>query len=132
DGYNKSRTWMNFQGLFLGTGYSWMRNSYRDVLSLAPGKPMMIGETASVEAGDGGAKKAQWFRYGLGTELSTYMPQVKAYLYMNWNINNASNTYPVQSTNAALAGFADGISSPYFATNRFGALSGSPLQPPGP
>jgi beta-mannanase len=127
DGYNKTTTWMNFQALFMAKGFSWMRNSYQAVVNVAPAKPMMIGETASNEAGDGGTKKGQWHRYGLGTELPTYMPKVKAYVYFNWNGDNPAKTYRIDSTANALDGFQDGIGNGRYAANGYASISTSPI-----
>jgi hypothetical protein len=129
DGYNKySGQWLNFQAIFKGVGTSsWLRNSYQMVLDLAPTKPLMIGETASWEAGDGGKKKGDWFKNGLLTELPYYMPKVKAYVYFNWNARNSSWTFPIETTSASLYGFQTGIASPYYAANWYGSLTTSPI-----
>jgi hypothetical protein len=60
DGYNKYDAWLGLNSIFTGSGTNWLYDSYQEVLSVAPSKPIMIGETASLEAGDGGAKKASW------------------------------------------------------------------------
>jgi beta-mannanase len=107
DGYNKGGDYSTtFTNLFAG--------SYRELLNLAPKKPIMIGETASVE--DSG-KKAAWISNAL-TALPKRFPRIKAFVWFNWNISEDGTVYqwPIESSAAAAAAFARGIESPYFAS----------------
>jgi mannan endo-1,4-beta-mannosidase len=107
DGYNKGgRYSISFAHLF--------RPSYRALLRLAPNKPMMIGETASVD--DSGRKPA-WITAALAALPRTF-PRIKAFLWFNWNISEDGTTWAwqIESSPAAAAAFARGIASPYFAS----------------
>jgi hypothetical protein len=106
DGYNKGGDYsMSFNGLFGA--------SYAALLKLAPNKPIMIGETASVE--DSG-KKAAWIAAALDA-LPKRFPRIKAFLWFNWNISEDGTTWgwPIESSPAAAEAFARGIASRYFA-----------------
>ncbi len=106
DGYNKG-------GQYSTTFTNLFGASYHALLRLAPKKPIMIGETASVE--DSG-KKAAWISNALAA-LPSHFPRIKAFLWFNWNINEDGTTWqwPIESSPAALAAFERGIASPYFA-----------------
>jgi mannan endo-1,4-beta-mannosidase len=130
DGYNKYSTWLNLQGIFRAVGTSsWLRDSYQQVLDLAPTKPLMIGETASLEAGDGGTRKGEWFKTALLSELPSFLPKVRALVYFNWNMGVSSNSFPIETSSGSTSGFATGIGSSYYAQNSFAGLTASPIPP---
>lgn len=129
DGYNKESVWLNFNQVFNGGGLNWVFPSYDQVLAVAPGKPIMIAETASLEANDGGARKAAWITDAFVTQLPTNFPKIKAVLWFNWDEGIPTYTFPIESTTASTNAFASGISSPYYAANTFGALTTSPIPP---
>ncbi len=120
DGYNWGGTsghiWQSFSSVF--------QQTYNDVLSLAPGKPIIISETASDETG---GSKASWITDMLSTQLPNNFPQVKAVLWFNWQDGN--HPWPIESSSTSKSAFASGIASSYYATNSFGSLSQSPIQP---
>jgi hypothetical protein len=127
DVYNKYNTWAGLNPLMTGSnGLTWVKNSYNLVLSVAPAKPMMLSEFASVEAGDGGTKKAAWIKDALTTQIPTNFPKIKAIVYMNWDIN-AGNTYPVESSTAATSAWAAGITTARYASNLYGNLNTAPI-----
>lgn len=130
DGYNKYTTWLNFNQVFNGIGITWLYHSYDTITALAPNKPLMIAETASLEAGDGGTKKGAWHRDMLLTQIPTYFPKIKAIVYFNWDDRNAANTFPIESSPASMDGFASGISSSFYPANIFSNLNTSPIPPP--
>jgi hypothetical protein len=130
DGYNKYSTWLHFQTLFTGTGIDWLYNSYQEILNVAPGKPIMLGETASLEAGDGGAKKAAWITNALITQLPAHFPMIKAIVWFNWDDGNPAYTYPIESSAASTQAFANAIRSEYYAANNYANLNTSPIPPP--
>ncbi|MGE5141267.1 MAG: hypothetical protein ACM3JD_17500, partial [Rudaea sp.] len=130
DGYNSYSTWLDFNTRFTGTGTTWLKNSYGLVTALAPTKPMMIGETGSLEAGDGGAKKAAWFTDALKTQLIYNFPKVKAFVYFNWNDGSSANTYPIETTSASQSAFASGISLSNYKASNYASLNTSPIPPP--
>lgn len=130
DGYNKyTGTWLNFNQVFDGVGITWLFHSYDQITALAPTKPLMIGETASLEAGDGGAKKAAWFKDMLWTQIPNNYPKIKAIVYFNWDDRNTANTFPIQSTQSSMDGFAAGIGSSLYPANDYSNLNTSPIPP---
>lgn len=118
DGYNKGTSSVSFSSLF--------QTSYNNLQTLAPTKPIVIGETASLEYGTN--VKANWITDALGTQLPTNFPKIKAVLWFNWRINDPSGTppgyqsFPIESTAASQAAFKAAIGSTYYATNNYGNL----------
>jgi hypothetical protein len=129
DGYNKESTWLGFHTLFTGSGINWLFNSYQEILAVAPTKPIMLGEFASLEAGDGGAKKATWITDALMTQLPINFPKIKAIVWFNWDDNNPVYTFPIESSQASIDAFATAIKSDYFSKNNFATLNASPIPP---
>ncbi len=131
DGYNFYNTWLSSGTVFQGSGINWLYNSYQQLLTVAPSKPIMIGETSSLEAGDGGAAKAAWITEMLRQTLPNEMPRIKALVWFNWD-NNSTNhaTLPIESSSASRSAFAAGIASSYYAANQYSQLSTSPIPPP--
>jgi hypothetical protein len=117
DGYNRgpldNDSWRSFSQTF--------QTSYNDILKIAPTKPVMIAETASNE---NGGSKAAWITDALQTQLPANYPKIKAMVWFNWPIyeNNATQQWPIESSQTAQAAFAQGIASPYYASNGFGNL----------
>ena len=123
DGYNWGPLgggWQTFDQVFQGT--------YNSLLATAPSKPIMIGETSSVE--DGGSK-ASWITDGLA-ELPTKFPAIRAISWFNWRIYERSTwvSWPIESSSTAQAAFASAIQSPVFTTNTFGQQTSTPIAPP--
>jgi beta-mannanase len=122
DGYNKGSSgndngkWKSFYQVF--------KKTYDQLLALAPDKPIMIGETSSMETG---GSKADWITDALTTQLPVNFPKVKAMVWFNWNVDDA---WGIESSGSALSAFSRGIASPYYAANEFSALDKSPI--PGP
>ncbi len=128
DGYNKYDAWLGFNTVFTGSGITWLYNSYQEILAVAPAKPIMIGETASVEAGDGGAKKARWITDTFLTQLPQNFPQVKAIVWFN-NSPSPQETFQIESSQLSTDAFASAIGSDYYAANDFASAEGSPIRP---
>jgi mannan endo-1,4-beta-mannosidase len=127
--YNKYSTWAGLNPLLTGSsGMTWFKNSYNTLLTVAPTKPMMMAETASIEAGDGGTKKAAWIKDALTTQIPINFPKIKAVVWMNWAVNG--QTYPIQSSQAATDAWANWIGSTKYAANRYASLNTSPIPPP--
>lgn len=125
DGYNwagdRSEPWLSFSQVFQLT--------YNALVSLAPTKPIMIGETATSD--DGGPSgypydKANWIGDALKTQLPVNFPKVKALVWFNWNDNNSALDWPIQTSDQAMDAFAQGIGSSYYAANNFANLSTLP------
>jgi Glycosyl hydrolase family 26 len=115
DGYNRQNGGnaaaagsTSFSRIFDGT--------YRELQALAPGKPMMIGETAYSEV-DTPPTKPEWIAEALEEELPDRFPRVKALVWFNWNIPSdpgARLDWPIESSPASQAAFAKGIASDYY------------------
>ena len=129
DGYNQYSTWLGFNSIFTGSGVNWIYDSYQQLLALAPTKPIMIGEFASLEAGDGGAAKAAWITDALSSQIPSRFPAIKAVVWFDWDAGDPANTFPVDSSSASASAFASAISSQYYDTNRYANLKNSPIPP---
>jgi len=131
DGYNwgtdRNNSWQTFRQVFSGSNYNGGQDTYNDLLTLAPSKPIMIGETASSE---NGGSKGPWITQALGDDLLTRYPQVKALLWFNWNANDPNLGWNIDSSPEAQAAFADAIAQPAYAANNYKNLSVSPIPPP--
>jgi hypothetical protein len=107
DGYNWGGTqWISFYSLF--------NQSYRELLALAPNKPIMIGETAAAEVG---GSKAAWITDAIGTQVPQWLPRIRAFLWFNWN--HLGREWPIETSTSAREAFAAAIASPYYASNEF-------------
>jgi len=117
DGYNKNVSSTSFSSLY--------QQSYKDILALAPNKPMMIGEIGSEEYASG--VKAAWIT-DMFNQLPTNYPKIKALVWFNWRIyetNNGVSSYqswPIESSSSAQSAFRNGIASSYYASNKYGGL----------
>jgi hypothetical protein len=125
DGYNhgtnptKPDKWHNFKDMFTPT--------YNALLTVAPAKPIMIGETASTEYG---GSKAAWITNAFTTYLPTNFPKIKAVLWFNWNCDGMD--WVIETSSTAQSAFAKAIASPYYAKNDFANISVSPIPPLAP
>lgn len=114
DGYNQftrnKMPWLSFDQVYKGdtTLVSGSKNSYQEITTVAPYKPLMIGEVGSLEYGDGGAKKGDWMRQMLA-DIPINFPRIKALVYFNWDDKNVAVTWPIESSAASQAGFSAGI-----------------------
>jgi hypothetical protein len=107
NGYNWGRRqWLGFDKIF--------GSSYRDLLRLAPQKPIMIGELGSDERG---GSKSAWITDALARELPERFPRVAALLWFNWRINEDDVWWPweIESSPSSLEAFKRAIASPYYA-----------------
>ena len=130
--YNKPASlWLSPYTLLTGAGTTWMENSYQNVLKVAPNKPMALAETGSVEAGDGGYKKAAWIRDLLLKQLPGTFPQIKAFMWFDWADTGGYETMPIDSSGPALQAFKDSVASSAYAANSYSNLSTSPIPAPG-
>lgn len=125
-GYNfGGNDWRTFNEVFSGHPGNPF-NSYEQILEIAPSKPIMIGEWASAEAGDGGAKKAEWIRDALEVQLPQHYPQIHAVVWFNWNSEDGTS-WVINSSSAAARALAAGLKSSYYVDARFQALDSSPI-----
>jgi hypothetical protein len=123
DGYNHGTnpaqpdSWKTFNQLY--------RSTYNNIVgTLAPAKPMMIGEVASTESG---GSKAAWIKDMLARVPAEY-PKIRALLYFDKYDSNMD--WPLETSESALAAFAEGIQNPAYVGNTFSSLSTSTVLPP--
>jgi hypothetical protein len=122
DGYNHGTnpahpdSWKSFNQLY--------RTTYDNITgSLAPSKPMMIGEVASTEYG---GSKATWIKDMLARVPAEY-PKIRALIY--FDKYDTSMDWPLETSTSALSAFAEGIQDPAYLGNSFSSLSGTKIQP---
>lgn len=101
DGYNFGKPWTSFTRLFA--------SSYRQVMRLAPTKPMIIGEVASTGQG---RSKARWIR-GMFHALSTRFRGIHGLVWFDKRalVDNKLFDWPIETSRAASAAFNKGITS---------------------
>jgi hypothetical protein len=123
DGYNwgtnpaQPSGWRSFDNLFYST--------YHQVVdTIAPFKPMVIGETASTEWG---GSKAGWI-HNMFEWLPTEFPKIRGLIYFEKNGNNMD--WPLESSPSALSSFAAGIEDSRYAGSDYDSISASPIPPP--
>jgi len=129
DGYNSGTnplqpdTWRSFSQVFAKT--------YGEIVSLAPTKPVMIGETASTEYG---GNKAQWITDALTREIPLSFPKIKAFVWFNWNIEKGETgkrlDWQIESSPSAEEAFADGTGHTYYQADWASEpVTGTKIQP---
>ena len=126
--YNKYSNSISFASLMTGSGQSWLRNSYQEVLNVAPTKPMMLAETGAFEYNNDPALKAAWITDFLST-LPVNFPKVKAFTWYDAH-DVPGDTFPIESSAAAQSAFKAGIASSSYAANSFDTLNTSPIPAP--
>jgi beta-mannanase len=124
DGYNfgtargNPHGWMTFDQIFSST-YSQIVNT------IAPGKPMIIGEIASSEHG---GSKATWIREMLAA-IPRSFPMIRALVW--FDVAEAHNDWPLESSSPSRAAFAAGIANSVYTTNSFAHLAAATILPSG-
>jgi mannan endo-1,4-beta-mannosidase len=122
DGYNwgtypqRPDRWRSFSQLF-GSTYSEITES------IAPSKPMVIGEVGSSEYG---GSKATWISEML-SQLPTQFPRIRGFL---WFDKAEDADWPLESSQSSIAAFANGIKSDSYTGNSFASLSAAAIPPP--
>jgi hypothetical protein len=123
DGYNwgtqpgAQSTQLDFEQLFGST--------YRHIVNaIAPGKPMVIGETGATERT---GSKADWIADTLATVPTAY-PMIRGLVW--FDTFDDGMDWPIETSASAAAAFAAGIQSPAYRPNVYGNLSASPIPPP--
>jgi len=123
DGYNWGGLsggpggWQSFTHMF-GATYSKITST------IAPTKPIMIGEMGSSESG---GSKAAWIADMLG-RLATEFPRIRALVW--FESYDGPDDWPVETSNSSLAAFSRGIVNPSFATNTYANLGGTTISAP--
>jgi hypothetical protein len=121
DGYNGNDPWTSFGNLFAST--------YNQVTgTIAPTKPMIVGETASTESG---GSKAQWIT-DMFDALPTSFPKIRGLLWFDVSMSGPGGytDWPIESSSASETAFANGIKNPVYATNTYANQNTSPIPPP--
>jgi len=124
DGYNwgtnpaKPDKWKSFDTVY--------KASYQKIVeTIAPSKPMMIGEVATTEYG---GSKAAWIKDMLAKLPADY-PKIRALLWFDKFDSNMD--WPVETSTTATAAFAEGLQSPAYLGNTFTSLSATRISPAG-
>lgn len=125
DGYNwgtnpnhPGGTWQSFASVFT--------NTYNQIITMAPTKPLLIGETASSEYG---GSKASWITDALTNQLPNNFPKIRGILWFNWNADGED--WVIETSTTAQSAFKSAIANMIYTTNSYGQLSQSPIPPPG-
>ena len=111
------QAWRSFYALFNPT--------YHAITdTVAPSKPMLVGETASSEYG---GSKQGWI-HNMFAWLKTDFPKIRG---LSWfeAVDNAMD-WPIETSSTAQSAFATGIQDPRFVPNELGSLSASPIPAP--
>ena len=123
DGYNwgtnpvKPDRWRSFDQLY--------RSTYGEITgSIAPSKPMIVGEVGSTEYG---GSKSAWIQEMLG-ELPTQYPKVRGVLWFEKYDDGMD--WPIETSTGATSAFAAGIQNSAYVGNEYGSLPAGTIQPP--
>jgi hypothetical protein len=123
DGYNwgtnpvKPDRWRSFDQLY--------RSTYNEIVgTIAPSKPMIVGEMASTEFG---GSKAAWIRDALAKVPAEY-PRIRGLLWFE-KFDDGMD-WPIETSSGAIEAFAAGIANGAFRVNGYGGLNASPIPPP--
>jgi beta-mannanase len=125
DGYNTGTNpiyapydhWMSFDQLY--------RSTYDEIVNtIAPGKPMILGEVGSTEIG---GSKAQWISQML-SELPSQYPDIHGVIWYDRSTDGWD--WPIESSASSLAAFSSGIGNAAYVANNYGNLSSSPIPVP--
>jgi glycosyl hydrolase family 26 len=99
-------------------------NAYATITgTLAPSKPMMIGEVAATEYG---GSKAAWIEEMFAALPS--FPQIRGFLW--FETFDTGMDWPIETSAAATGAFAAGIGEDRYVGNDYGGISTSPIPPP--
>jgi hypothetical protein len=120
DGYNwgpGKGGWASFDSLYSST--------YHAITdSVAPSKPMLIGEMGSSE---NGGSKASWISETLAQIPAAY-PKIRGMLW--FNTFDDGMDWPIETSDSATSAFASGIQDPAYRTNSFADLPATAIAPP--
>jgi beta-mannanase len=120
DGYNWGPSkggWTSFDHLYNAT--------YHAITdTVAPSKPMMIGEMGSSESG---GSKASWISETLAAIPSEY-PKIRGMLW--FDTFDDGMDWPIESSSSSSSAFASGIQNAAYRTNTYADLGAGPIQPP--
>ncbi|MBS1888314.1 MAG: hypothetical protein JSU06_14110 [Actinobacteria bacterium] len=121
DGFNwgessNSAGWQSFTHVF--------RTTYKEVMRIAPSKPMVIGETASAESG---GSKANWIRNAFSTIPKTF-PKVRGLIW--FDEKSQGMNWPIESSRSSEQAFQRAIGPKLYRPNIYKRLAGPKIAPP--
>jgi hypothetical protein len=123
DGYNwgtnPSRPvgWKTFDQLYDST--------YHQIAdTIAPTKPMVIGEVGSTEYG---GSKAAWIQDMLD-KIPTDYSKIRALLWFERYDDGMD--WPIETSSTATSAFSNGVKGPAYTSNSYSSLPPGPVQPP--
>ena len=101
------------------------RRTYRQVVRIAPRKPIIIGEVGS---SDRGGSKAAWIRHMLRVIPRRYR-KIRGFLY--FDVHDRGTNWPIETSRRAKRAFRRGIARRIYRPNRFENLPPGPVRPGG-
>lgn len=121
DGFNwgetaNSQGWQSFEDVFSST--------YKEVKKIAPGKPMIIGETASDERG---GSKADWIKHALAV-IPKKFPKIRGLVW--FDERSQGMKWPLESSKSSERAFQKAIASKLYRPNVYANLLGPKIKPP--
>ncbi|HEV3227410.1 MAG TPA: glycosyl hydrolase [Acidimicrobiales bacterium] len=120
DGYNwgaQNGSWDSFDSLYHST--------YHEIVdTIAPSKPMIIGEISSSETG---GSKADWITDALTVQIPQRYTKIRGVVWMDVFVDNMD--WPINSSASSKAAFGAAVRQSTYAANRF-ASAAAPLRPP--
>jgi hypothetical protein len=122
DGYNwGGSSWQSFDRTYSST--------YQQLIgTIAPLKPLIIGEVASSEAG---GSKAAWLSDMLTVQLPQHYPSVRGFVWMEKGGREGDGMdWPIESSLLSQSAFANAVADGPFAENAFASRSTLPITPP--
>jgi hypothetical protein len=124
DGYNRGTNpvdpegWKSFSQVY--------KSSYNAIAgTIAPSKPLMVGEVASSEIG---GSKSAWIKDMLA-KVPAEFPKIRALLY--FDKYDSSMDWPLETSTSAVSAFAEGVQNPAYLGNTFSTLSATKILPLG-
>jgi hypothetical protein len=122
DGYNwgtnpaKPDRWRSFDELY--------KTTYEKIVNtVAPSKPMIVGEVSSTEYG---GSKGSWIRDALAKIPASY-PKIRGLLWFE-KFDDGMD-WPIETSSSATQAFAEGIQSSAYTTNQYGSLGSGKIAP---
>jgi hypothetical protein len=113
---NGSPGWLGFDEIFGST--------YRQMVKLAPRKPMMLAEFAST---DRGGSKPKWIENSY-KRIRTHYRKIRGVIW--YDVDDRNTHWPLETSKSASNAFNRAISNPAFRPAEFGALASSPIPAP--
>ncbi|MDX6690058.1 MAG: hypothetical protein QOG15_1515 [Solirubrobacteraceae bacterium] len=120
DAYNGGAPWRTLSGV--------IRATYREIVKIAPAKPMVLGEVGSTESG---GNKAKWIR-GMFTSLPRDFPKMRAVIWFDSAKvgPGGHRDWVLDSSASAQRAFGRAVAGKEFHGNQFGDLSGGRIPLP--